>query len=78
MMHRVSKRNVGFTNIFFNYAVVRFLSRIVLKKLSESNLAKFRKVEKNLNRSFKLEADIKYLEVRNLEVKNKQAIQISI
>ena len=68
MMHNVLVRNVG-TKIYFNYTVCRFMSRICLKILSTENIIKFRKVEKELKKALKLEADI--LHQKNSEINEK-------
>ena len=55
----VIERNVD--SIFLIYAVCKFLSRIILKRLSPIKLESLRKVEKNVKNLIKLKADIKYL-----------------
>ena len=59
-MTYVCSRNVE-NKIFINYAVCKFLSRIILKKLNVDSLTTFRKVEKILKKIIKIKADIKYL-----------------
>ena len=59
-MPNVQGRNVE-NKIFINYAVCKFLSRIILKKLNVDSLTTFRKVEKILKKIIKIKADIKYL-----------------
>ena len=55
----VIERNVD--SIFLIYAVCKFLSRIILKRLSPIKLESLRKVEKNVKNLIKLKADIKYI-----------------
>ena len=49
------------TNIYFNKAIVCFLSKIILKKLSNDHITKFRKLEKTMKNKSKIEADLKFL-----------------
>ena len=58
-MPNVQGRNVE-NKIFINYAVCKFLSRIILKKLNVDSLTTFRKVEKILKKIIKIKADTKY------------------
>ena len=55
-MPNVQGRNVE-NKIFINYAVCKFLSRIILKKLNVDSLTTFRKVEKILKKKFGIIAD---------------------
>ena len=60
-MARVFGRNV---NVNFNYctkAVILFMSRIIVNKLSVLHKILFRKLKKNLKCFIKLDADIKFL-----------------
>ena len=60
MMPNVRRRNVD--QIYVFYAVCKFYSRIILKKLSPIKLSKIRKVEKDLKNLLKVKADTKYLQ----------------
>ena len=57
MMPNVRRRNVD--QIYVFYAVCKFYSRIILKKLSPIKLLKIRKVEKDLKNLLKVKADTK-------------------
>ena len=48
-------------NIFFKFAVVSFLSRIVIRRLTEEGKECFRKVEKILKTHSKISADLRFL-----------------
>ena len=50
--------NIGFLNL----AIVKFYSRIVLRKISRVSLIQYRKVENEYKKLLKLNADIRYLE----------------
>ena len=49
--------NIGFLNL----AIVKFYSRIVLRKISRVSLTQYRKVENEYKKLLKLNADIRYL-----------------
>ena len=59
-MPTVVRRNVD-NKLILNYAVCKFLSRIIIKILPRSSLDAFRKVEKISKKISKLKADLKYL-----------------
>ena len=50
--------NIGFLNL----AIVKFYSRIVLRKISRVSLIQYRKVENEYKKLLKLNADIRYNE----------------
>ena len=56
------------------YAISKFYSRIILRKLSEESLNNYRKIEKNLKNCYKLNADIKFLNFIDNEI-NKNYIE---
>ena len=47
--------------VLFIYSLSLFYSRVILKKLNESQLSDYRQVERSLKKVSKLKADIKYL-----------------
>ena len=57
--------NIGFLNL----AIVKFYSRIVLRKISRVSLTQYRKVENEYKKLLKLNADIRYNNDRGLWTK---------